>query len=169
MDIVPPPNPQVNVHPTVRHGFPPASVVVCAAVHVPAGTSVQGCGVNTPSAAAVAACTAGFISDVHMANGGRFVLGAQSVTVATGIFPISTFVCDVTFNTLGAVPKVHMHCVPVVTYTIPTHLTSFPVPVRLLSDSMFPLGQHTVPDRNRFCSLCDTAVDRLHLLPPGLL
>ena len=44
----------------------------------PAGTSVQGCGVNTPRAAAVAAATAGFASDEHIPKLARFVPGCTS-------------------------------------------------------------------------------------------
>ena len=36
---------------------------------------MQGCGVNTPMAADVAAATWGFASEVHMPNGIMFVMG----------------------------------------------------------------------------------------------
>ena len=47
-----------------------------------AGT--HGAGVNTPDAAVVAACTAGFAGDMHIPNDAMFVSGTKSVTVASG-------------------------------------------------------------------------------------
>jgi hypothetical protein len=46
-----------------------------------AGT--HGAGVNTPNAAVVAACTAGFASDLHIPNDLMFVSGTKSLIVAS--------------------------------------------------------------------------------------
>ena len=61
--------------PTITVGMPGTHGVV---------TGTHGMGVNTPSAAAVAAATVGLAIDVHMANGKMFTIGAKSMMVATG-------------------------------------------------------------------------------------
>ena len=66
--------PHISLASEVRHGFPPTITVGLAGIHVPAGTNVQGWGVRTPIAAAVADATAGLASDVHRPNGEIFVL-----------------------------------------------------------------------------------------------
>ncbi len=68
----------ISLQSCVRQGFPPIMMVGFVGIHVPAGTGVQGWGVRTPSAAAVADATAGLASDVHMPKGPTFVMGAQS-------------------------------------------------------------------------------------------
>ena len=47
-------------------------------------TGMQGIGVSTPSAAAVAAATIGLASDMHMPNVGMLVIGAKSMMFAAG-------------------------------------------------------------------------------------
>lgn len=49
---------------------------------------MQGCGVSTPSAAAVAAATVGFAKDVHIPQLPTLLMGAQSAMLATGFPPI---------------------------------------------------------------------------------
>jgi hypothetical protein len=53
--------------------------------HGPVITGMQGIGVSTPIAAAVAAATSGFACVWHMPNGATFTMGMMSFTVATGI------------------------------------------------------------------------------------
>jgi hypothetical protein len=50
---------------------------------VVAGT--HGAGVNTPEAAAVAACTAGLAGELHIPNDLMFVIGTKSVIVARSV------------------------------------------------------------------------------------
>jgi hypothetical protein len=69
---------------------------------------MQGCGVRTPKAAAVAAATVGFDTVVHMPQGEIEDIGATSMIVAAGLPPAMTVACDVTFRVPGAVPKLHM-------------------------------------------------------------
>jgi hypothetical protein len=76
---------------------------------------MQGCGVRTPKAAAVAAATVGFDTVVHMPQGVTEDMGATSVTVAAGLPDIITAACDVTFNVPGDVPNTHMYVAPVTT------------------------------------------------------
>jgi hypothetical protein len=68
---------------------------------------MQGCGVRTPKAAAVAAATVGFDTVVHMPQGEIADIGATSMTVAAGIPEIMTAACDVAFRVPGDVPKLH--------------------------------------------------------------
>jgi hypothetical protein len=77
-----------------------------------AGT--HGCGVNTPSAAAVAAATAGFERETHIAKGMMFVMGILSITVAAGIVAITLFAGS-TAIAPGAVPKEQLSCAPAAT------------------------------------------------------
>ena len=81
----------------------------------PAGTGVQGIGVNTPRAAAVAAATDGFARLVHIAKGITFMKGMLSIMVAAGCFAAFTqFVGKITRED-GAVPKEHAQTAPLIT------------------------------------------------------
>ena len=53
-------------------------------------TGMQGIGVRTPPAAAVAAATCGLAWEVHMPNGIMLTMGALSRMVAAGIPPALT-------------------------------------------------------------------------------
>ena len=76
---------------------------------------MQGIGVSTPSAAAVAAATIGLDSDMHMPNGGMLAIGLKSKMLATGTPPIIVRFCGVTTNVDGAAPKVHIKGDPITT------------------------------------------------------
>jgi hypothetical protein len=80
--------------------------------HGAAVLGTQGMGVSTPSAAAVAEATVGFASEVHIANGGMFTIGALSMMVAAGV-PVSTIALEVTLSVEGAVPNVQSMFAPV--------------------------------------------------------
>lgn len=83
---------------------------------------VQGMGVKTPKAAAVAAATAGFAKLMHIPKGMMFIKGLESIMLPAGGFAMTL---DVGKNTreLGATPKLHMARAPVTTiwgiYSIP--------------------------------------------------
>ena len=85
MEIFPIPMPHSSEHSCVRIGLPPIRIDGLTACHGPAGTIVQGIGVNTPSAAAVAAATCGVAKGMHIPNGAMFVPGAISIMVAMGL------------------------------------------------------------------------------------
>src|SRR5688500_8731716 len=68
---------------------------------------MQGMGVSTPSAAAVAAATVGLASEVHMANGMMFIIGTWSRMLPAGMLLVITGL-GVALKTLGAMPKVHV-------------------------------------------------------------
>jgi hypothetical protein len=68
---------------------------------------MQGIGVSTPNAAAVAAATAGFAGDMHMPNGMMFTKGTLSMMFASGWFPVLTRFTGSTTRLLGAMPIMH--------------------------------------------------------------
>lgn len=108
----------------VRQGFPCAKTILPAGIHALVA-GMHGCGVNTPSAAAVAAATCGFANDVHIPKGAIFAIGAASVIVAVGFPSLKTKGAFVAIKVDGAVPKVHMICAPLLTSILKT-LPSFP-------------------------------------------
>jgi hypothetical protein len=70
-------------------------------------TGMQGIGVSTPSAAAVAAATIGLAGDMHIPNVGTLVSGAQSMMFAAG-GPCAVVVGTTTKSADGAAPIVHV-------------------------------------------------------------
>ena len=105
----------MHVEPVVRAGMLPISTVGEPGTHGAAVTGVHGIGVNTPSAAAVAAATAGFAMLIHMPNGAMFTNGLLSMMFAAGGPDAVTRFTGSTVNTLGATPKVHVSAAPDVT------------------------------------------------------
>ena len=87
-------------------------------IHVPAGMGMHGCGVSTPSAAAVAAATAGLARDVHIPKGPILAPPCESVMVAAGLPCAITLVCEVTLTGAGAVPIVHIAVPPAATSSL---------------------------------------------------
>ena len=75
-------------------------------------TGTHGIGVNAPSAAAVAAATAGFAIDEHVANGMMFTSGTLSMMFASGVW-VSTLFFGNTASVLGAAPKLHCNIAPI--------------------------------------------------------
>ncbi len=97
----------------VNKGLPSINSALPDAIHDDV-CGTQGCGVSTPSAAAVAAATCGFARDVHIPKDGMFTPPAASIMVAI-VFP--SHICVgalVAVNWHGAVPKVHISVAPVV-------------------------------------------------------
>ena len=77
-------------------------------------TGMQGIGVRTPIAAAVAAATCGFDIDWHIPKGFMFTIGAKSIMFAIGIFWFIGRI-PTTEKGDGAIPKLHLSIAPVVT------------------------------------------------------
>ena len=75
---------------------------------------MQGIGVNTPKAAAVAAATAGFAGDMHIPKGGMFTIGLLSIMLAAGA-PAAVLFVGKTFKVLGVTPNEHVITAPEVT------------------------------------------------------
>lgn len=80
-------------------------------------TGVQGIGVSTPNAAAVAAATAGLAGDLHIAKGGILTKGLLSIILAAGLFSAMVLLAGKTTNVLGAAPIVHIRLAPMFTCT----------------------------------------------------
>jgi hypothetical protein len=109
--------PQVHMHVQVllSAGMPPINVVGAPGVQGVVVTGMQGIGVKTPRAAAVAEATVGLAIDIHMPKGGMLVMGMWSMMFAAGVVALTLF----TGNTLraeGAIPKVHIMTAPEVTW-----------------------------------------------------
>ena len=79
---------------------------------------MQGIGVKTPIAAAVAAITVGFVGAEHIPNDAMLTIGAKSVMFAFGLPDSSTVRAGSTTNGHGVSPKVHVIIAPVVTKPI---------------------------------------------------
>ena len=75
---------------------------------------MQGMGVNTPSAAAVAAITIGLAMDWHMPKGMMFNIGLLSMMLASGTLVITKLVGN-TIRVPGATPKLHLSMAPMQT------------------------------------------------------
>ena len=90
-------------------------------------TGMQGMGVSTPIAAAVADATVGLDMDWHMPKGMTLTMGVKSMMVALGLFCIEGRRGTVTVSVEGDRPKVHFSMAPIHTY--------FAIPIRLRSCS----------------------------------
>src|SRR6202007_988585 len=84
------------------------SITVGAPATQGAGVAgMQGIGVSTPRAAAVADATTGLAIDVHMPKGMILVIGIWSMMFASGIMLVITLLVGNTTSELGAMPKLH--------------------------------------------------------------
>jgi hypothetical protein len=110
-----PPHVHMQVHVLFRAGMPPIMVVAAPGVHGLVVTGMHGIGVNTPSAAAVADATVGLAIDMHIPNGGMFVIGTKSMMLAAGVVALTLFTGS-TLSAEGAIPKVHIMTAPEVTW-----------------------------------------------------
>jgi hypothetical protein len=73
---------------------------------------MHGMGVSTPSAAAVAAATAGLAGQVHMPKDMMFTMGTWSMMFAAGMLLVFMRLAGNTTRLLGAMPKVHCRVAP---------------------------------------------------------
>jgi hypothetical protein len=105
----------INEEPWFRAGWLPINTVGEPGTHGLVVTGMQGCGVNTPCAAAVAALTAGLAIEVHMPKGMMFTFGLKSIMLAAGWPPAVTRFSGVTTRLLGMAPKIHWSCAPLTT------------------------------------------------------
>jgi hypothetical protein len=78
-------------------------------------TGMQGIGVSTPSAAAVAAATVGLAGLIHIPNGIMLTIGTLSMMFAAGILLVVTMLTGNTISELGATPKLHINTAPLQT------------------------------------------------------
>jgi hypothetical protein len=98
----------------VASGTPPAVWVGAPGAQGIPVAGTQGCGVNTPEAAAVAEITAGLLGELHMPNGIMFTMGAVCTIVAVGTIGCGAPGTGVATKVDGAAPKVHCSTAPVV-------------------------------------------------------
>jgi hypothetical protein len=109
-----PPQVHMQVHVLFRAGMLPIMQVAEPGVHGDVVTGMQGIGVNTPRAAAVAEATVGLAIDMHIAKGGMLVIGIKSMMLAAGAVALTLFTGN-TLSAEGATPKVHIMTAPEVT------------------------------------------------------
>ena len=102
----------VSLQSCARHGFPPIRTLFPSGIKLIV-CGMQGCGVRTPSAAAVAEATSGLVSVVHSPKGPTFTRDAASNIVAAGFPSASTTAFCVTLSGAGAVPKEHIRFAPI--------------------------------------------------------
>jgi hypothetical protein len=76
---------------------------------------MQGIGVSTPIAAAVAAATVGLEGDWHIPKGMMLVIGMWSMILASGIWLVNTLLVGRTTSELGAIPNEHCIIAPMQT------------------------------------------------------
>src|SRR6478752_9446051 len=101
---------QLSLHVLSSEGMFPSSTVGAPGTHGAGVAGIQGMGVNTPRAAAVAAATIGFAGLRHMPKGMMFSIGTWSMMLAAGWLPDITRFTGSTISALGAMPMEHMSC-----------------------------------------------------------
>ena len=106
-----PPKAHISLQLLSTAGMLPTITVGTPGTHGPAGTGVHGIGVSTPSAAAVAAATAGLAMLEHIPKGITFTNGIVSMMFAIGVEP-STRLVGSTISDDGATPKEHWSIAP---------------------------------------------------------
>lgn len=106
MEITPPHMQKVLAElPSV--GMPPIITMGAVGIQGETVAGMQGIGVNTPSAAVVAAATVGLAIELQTPNGTMFTNGLKSMMFAAGLFSAETMLVGSTLRVEGAAPKVH--------------------------------------------------------------
>src|SRR4051812_23564863 len=102
-----PPHWHISFELLLSAGMLPTSTVGEPGTHGAVITGMHGIGVNAPSAAAVAAATAGLELAWHMAKGMMFAIGLLSMIVAMAMAPfaVATLFAGGTDSAVGAAPK----------------------------------------------------------------
>src|SRR5262245_12681369 len=91
------------------------STVTAPGTHGEVVAGMQGIGVSTPIAAAVAAATCGLAMLWQAPNGMMFFMGMWSRMFAAGLLLVITLCSGVTTNVLGAIPNEHFNNAPLQT------------------------------------------------------
>jgi hypothetical protein len=99
----------------VRAGMFSTNTSAFPGIHGVVIAGMQGAGVGTPMAAAVAEMTAGFMGDEHMPKDEILVPGAKSLIFSFGMFDKNTFREGFAINGHGAIPKEQVIIAPEVT------------------------------------------------------
>ena len=106
-----PPKEHISLELLLRAGILAINTVGAPGAQGATVTGVQGMGVKTPRAAAVADATAGLDMEVHMPKGRIFTKGLLSMILAAGMVAITRFIGR-TIRVLGAAPKLHCRLAP---------------------------------------------------------
>src|SRR5690348_4439069 len=105
--VMTPPQLHMQVHVLLSAGIPPIMQVAEPGVQGDVVTGMQGIGVKTPRAAAVAEATEGLAMDMHIPKVGMFFIGTKSMMFAAGAVALTLF-SGVTISAPGATPNVHI-------------------------------------------------------------
>jgi hypothetical protein len=112
--LICPPQIQEHVDELLRAATPPILTVEQPGDQGAGVTGIQGMGVRTPNADAVAAATIGFSIEVQVPNGIIFTNAALSVIFAHGVIDM-TLLTGSTVKEDGALPKEHWVTAPLTT------------------------------------------------------
>ena len=98
-------------------GMLPSSTVGAPVIHGAGVAGVQGTGVGTPIAAAVADTKAGLVGDMHIPKGGILTMGLWSMILAAGWLLVITRFCGSTMRVLipGGTANMHFNVAPLQT------------------------------------------------------
>jgi len=110
--LIMPPQRHVSMQSQLTAGGPPSVTVMAPGIQGATVCGTHGIGVNTPSAAAVAAITVGLVGLEHMPNGWILTIGTLSITFAAGLPPARTRLTGSTCNGDGVTPKLHCSTEP---------------------------------------------------------
>jgi hypothetical protein len=113
--VITPPHIQLRVQTLVKAGILPIITVAEPGVQGATVLGMQGCGVNTPNAAAVAAATCGFAGEMHMTKGMTLTIGLLSMMLAAGTLLAFTRFAGKITNEDGPVPNEQVAIAPVTT------------------------------------------------------
>src|SRR2546430_816394 len=112
--LMTPPQVHMQVEVLLRAGMLPSMQVAEPGVQGEVVTGMQGMGVRTPRAAAVAEATVGLAMDMHMPKVRMLVMGMKSMMLAAGAPQLVRLVGRTTRED-GATPKEHIMTAPAVT------------------------------------------------------
>ena len=104
-----PPQIHISCETLSSEGKFPSNTVGAPVIQGAGVAGMQGIGVSTPRAAAVAAATTGLEGDVHMPKGMILVIGIWSMMLASGTWLVITLLVGSTTSELGAKPKAALH------------------------------------------------------------
>ncbi len=111
--VMTPPHMHMRVDILLSAGIFPSKTVGEPTIHGATVTGMQGIGVNTPIAAAVAAATIGLDGVMQTPNGMTFIKGAKSMMFAAGTLLVMVRLIGKTASVDGATPKLHIIIAPI--------------------------------------------------------
>lgn len=111
------PKAQAKTEVLFKAGMLPNKTVGEPGIHGAGVAGMQGTGVGTPAAAAVAATKAGLVGDIHIPKGMILTMGLLSMILAAGWLPVITRFCGSTTSVLipGGTANMHFSTAPLQT------------------------------------------------------